>query len=70
MELQVALIVEPELDQPVGRLQELVQQQQQGPLPAQESPKYSGNEIRVDDNWKYTILKIMAEHKTVSWDQF
>jgi hypothetical protein len=42
MELQVALIVEPELDQPVGRLQELVlQQQQQGPLPAQESPKYS-----------------------------
>jgi len=27
MELQVALIVEPELDQPVGRLQELVQQQ-------------------------------------------
>jgi hypothetical protein len=40
MELQVVLIVEPELDQPVGRLQELVQQQQQqGPLPAQEPPK-------------------------------
>ena len=50
MELQVELTLEPELDQQVGCLQELVQQQQQGPLPAQESPKYSGNEIRVDDN--------------------
>ena len=37
MELQVVLIVEPELDQLVGRLQEGLQEQQ-GTLPAQKPP--------------------------------